>query len=449
MKRVATIAAVSLACVLLSAGHSSGVEFQIPRAMGPVISRNDLLVQYEYYVDKGGAIQTYVALFDGRNTIRLTPASAQTVAERTAAAISGGEKETPFSYDQGKGLYQVADGQRSLTITPDNGTPLTLVNADIDAFVRSCADAVSLSTTWVRDALKIEPEVAVRESTPEPAPSPAAEGGGAAEEGRLAAAVKRWIPASVMPYLNRAEETVTGTVADLYERDRLMTVVSGVLAALCVLLFFLNRRNKKNTYRMHLYGQDQIRGMELRREKEMADASSKVGDMSRQLQRIQKNNEEALAKLKDENAENAVIFADMVADMVKSREKAPESVYDVADALAERYGGSEAGEILRKAREKSKALVRNDKAAVCSDENERYRKAACSFITGAFDAKADRAAELVEEGKYAEGMGLLDGSFKEITSYGRALFSSEITKEYFEARQDELKALHVARNGTV
>lgn len=448
------ILAACVAAFPAAAGIAGAAEFIIPRAMGPVISRNDMLVQYEYYVDKAGTVQTFAALFDGKNTVRLTPASAQAIARKVGDVAAAGERESAFPYDQGKCLYQTANGQRSLLISPDSGGPVTLVNADIDAFARNFRDALELSTTWVGDALKIEPEIVTRNvPTPAEPASPLRPASPAAsaepqpqardEADSLLAPVRKWIPASVMPYLDRAENTVR----DLYARDKIMTVLSGVLGFLFLLFFFLNRRNKKNAVRIHEYGLLQMRELELQREKELAEASGRVGDMARQLQRIQRGHDDSLVKVKEDYAENAVVFADMIADLVRSRERAPEAVDEIEEALAKKYGGTDAGVALKAARDKSRALARDGRSATCSDGNERYRKAAAAFLTNVFDMRADRALSLVDQGRYQEGMTLLGDSLKEINSYGRALFHTEVVYDYYQAREDELKALRVVRDG--
>lgn len=423
-------------CLICSFVFSA--EFITPRAFGPVISRNDLLAQYEYYIDKAGQVQAYIALFDGKNSLRLSPEAAELIARQTAQAIAGDEQTRTFAFDRGNCSYQVSGTQRSLIITPaGDGLPVTLKNDDIDAFVKNCAAAQSLATTWMKDALKIEPASA---GSTEERSAPLEQVDEQWAEKLIPESVREYVPGSVVTFANRTKARVT----DLYEKDQIMTVSTGVLAALCLILFLLGRRHKKATVRVHEFGQEQLRRLDLQRQDELAAAASQMNEMNRQVRDAERGSEERVERIRRENMDNAVIFADTVAELVRMREGAPRPVADIVDSLAKRYGDSEAGKLLEQARERSGMLVEKHLAAQCSGEGgERHNRAACAFVTDMFSMKAEQAAALVHNGRYEDGVRYLRESAKEVNAYARALLHTELTEDYVEARVDELNALHV------
>lgn len=440
MKRPLLQVAASIFFLACTAFAIPAAEFITPRAFGPVISRNDLLAQYEYYIDKAGEVQAYIALFDGKNSLRLSPDAAELIARQTAQAIAGDEQAKTFAFDRGNCTYQVTGQQRNLIITPTgDGIPVTLKNGDIDAFIKNCAEAKTLATTWMRDALKIEPASQEQDSVP----------GAKVDEEEWAESIvpesiKRHVPASVMKYANKAKAGVT----DLYEKNQIMTVASGILAALCLILFFLGRRHKKAAYRVHEFGQEQLRRLDIQRQEELASAASQVNEMARQVRDAERGSEEQLEKIRRENTDNAVIFADTVAELIRMRENPPQPMDDLIGALAKRYGNTEPGALLQQARDRSRALAEKHLAAKCAEGSDRYGRAACAFITDMFNMKTDQAAALVNNGKYEDAQRYLQEAAKELNSYGRALLHTEITDEYVQSRVDELKALHLTHQSS-
>lgn len=422
-------------CITCITAFGNAVDFITPRAFGPVISRNDLLAQYEYYIDKAGTVQAYIALFDGKNSLRLSPEAAELIARQTAQAIAGDEQSRTFAFDRGNCTYQVSGTQRSLIITPTgDGIPVTLKNGDIDEFIKNCADAKTLATSWLRDALKIAPA-----PQPESVSSPQKADDGEWAESIIPESIKPYVPASVIEYANKAKAGVT----DLYEKDQIMTVSTGILAALCLLFFFLARRHKKNAYRVHAFGQEQLRRLDLQRQDELASAASQINEMAQQIRDAERGGEEQIEKVRRENTDNAVIFADTVAALVRMRETSPQPMSDLIDSLAKRYGNTEPGQVLQQARERSRSLAAKHLSAQCSEGSERYSRAACAFITDMFNMKTDQAAALVNNGQYENAQRYLQESAKELNSYGRALLHAELSDDYIQSRSDELKALHL------
>lgn len=477
MNRMAKLLMALALTVFSVADLSLSVEFIIPRALGPVISRADSLIQYEYYVDKGGEVKTFVAFFDGKGTVRLSPESTQELARETERAISGREQARTFTFDKGRAAYLVDGDKRSLVISPEGGTPVTLADEDIDGFVKNCRDASTVATTWVADALKLRPAgsgpsqgaVAAGQLSPwvpgEPMPAQApvtdrelslasTPAAGAAEPPAppfqsvaewIPDSVKEYVPPTVVEYADKAK----AEIERLYRREKWLTTICGALALLALLFFWGWRRNRRNALRLHEYGQQQIREAEKRRREEITAASSQVTDMSRQLEGIQKGHEEAMNRLREENKDNSVIFANTITELVKGRDSIAANVGDYVDELAKKYGATEPGKILQQARNKSRALVSGGQSAVCHDQNERYRKTAASFITDVFDMKADQAAALVNNGRFNDGMTFLGEAGKQLNAYGRSLFHTELSDDYLRAREDELKALAAAREAGV
>lgn len=462
MRRMGLVAALFVACFVSLVDSVGSVEFFVPRAIGPFITRSGLSAQYEYYVDNAGTIHTFVSVLDGPTTVRLSPASAQAIARETAAAVSGNERSKTISFDEGTCTYLSANNERTLTIAPTGGNPATLTNNDITVFINSCTEATTLATTWVPQALKLQPAAApaapVAPPVPEPAPAapvaPAAEQA-VAEDAPPPVTIRPWlektvpesvmgyVPKSALDYLDRGEQYVHTE----YKRNGALAIATAILALLCLIFFFRGRTHKKNAYRMHEYSQDQLQDLEKQYQKELSGASNRVNEMSRQIQDIEKKHQDALDHVKKGYAENSLIFANTIADIVKNREKTPVGVDQIVQDLASRYGTASPVKSLQDARVKSKGLIKIDRAAVCDDGDDRFRRSAASFLIDSFNTKVDQAAAMVNEGRGDEGIAFAQESAKELNSYGRALMHANLTDEYVNSRVDELKALQVARAG--
>jgi len=113
--------------------------------------------------------------------------------------------------------------------------------------------------------------------------------------------------------------------------------------------------------------------------------------------------------------------------------------YSLLDQLADDFGYTEAGDELKRAREKSRLLIKNRIAAKC-DYVEDYRKTtAVNFITDAFNGKVDSILSSVKQDNFGTLKQKIIDSFHLVNNLGKAFRNAVITGEYLESRLNELK----------
>ena len=113
--------------------------------------------------------------------------------------------------------------------------------------------------------------------------------------------------------------------------------------------------------------------------------------------------------------------------------------YSLLDQLADDFGYTEAGEELKKARERSRLMVKNHTAAKC-DYVEEYRKTtAIDFIIDAFNGKTDTILTLVKQDNFGVLKQKITDAYYLVNNLGKAFRNAVITPQYLDSRLDELK----------
>lgn len=111
----------------------------------------------------------------------------------------------------------------------------------------------------------------------------------------------------------------------------------------------------------------------------------------------------------------------------------------VLDELAEEYSHKEAGEQLKNARKKSRAMVKSRKAAECDYVENHRKEHAIKFAVDAFNGKVDTALSKVKHNNYGKIKQEIVDGFSLVNHSGQAFRNARITQEYLDARLDELK----------
>lgn len=109
------------------------------------------------------------------------------------------------------------------------------------------------------------------------------------------------------------------------------------------------------------------------------------------------------------------------------------------DELAAEFGYTEAGEELKKARERSRLMVRNDTAATCDYVEENRRETAIRFVLDAFNGKVDSILSRVKNDNAGKLEQELRDAFTIVNHNGMAFRNARINEEYLDARIEELK----------
>lgn len=113
--------------------------------------------------------------------------------------------------------------------------------------------------------------------------------------------------------------------------------------------------------------------------------------------------------------------------------------YNLLDQLADDFGYVDAGEELKKSRERSRLMIKNHTAAKC-DYVEEYRKnTAIDFITDAFNGKVDSILTLVKQDNYGILKQKIIDAYHLVNNLGKAFRNAVITQQYLDSRLDELK----------
>lgn len=113
--------------------------------------------------------------------------------------------------------------------------------------------------------------------------------------------------------------------------------------------------------------------------------------------------------------------------------------YSVLDGLAEEFGYTEAGQKLKDAREKTKALVNSGNASKCDYAENNRRTTAENFVLDAFNGKVDTILSLIKK----DNVGILERKIRDsyaiVNRLGTPFRNARITEIYLDARLDELK----------
>ena len=115
------------------------------------------------------------------------------------------------------------------------------------------------------------------------------------------------------------------------------------------------------------------------------------------------------------------------------------------DEVAEDFSYTEAGVELKKARERTRLMVRTATAAVC-DYVEAIRKTtAVNFVTDAFNGKVDTVLSGAKHDNYGTLAQQIKDAFALVNNLGKPFKEARITPEYLQARLDELRWFTVAQ----
>ena len=118
--------------------------------------------------------------------------------------------------------------------------------------------------------------------------------------------------------------------------------------------------------------------------------------------------------------------------------------YTLLDDLADEFGHAQAGAELKKARERTRLLVRSATAARC-DYVEAVRKTtAVNFVTDAFNGKVDTILASVKHDNYGTLAQQIKDAYALVNNLGKPFKDARITPDYLAARLDELRWATVA-----
>lgn len=115
------------------------------------------------------------------------------------------------------------------------------------------------------------------------------------------------------------------------------------------------------------------------------------------------------------------------------------------DDLAEEFGFTEAGQKLKAARERTRAMVKSETAANCDYVEANRRETAIRFVLDAFNGKVDTALADVKATNHGTLERKIRDAFALVNVNGEAFRNARIEPAYLDARLEELKWAVVAQ----
>ncbi|RKT37932.1 DUF4041 domain-containing protein [Thiocapsa rosea] len=112
--------------------------------------------------------------------------------------------------------------------------------------------------------------------------------------------------------------------------------------------------------------------------------------------------------------------------------------FGLLDELAETYGFDDSGRQLKAARERTSLMVEEQRAATCEYVEAKRRDTAERFVVDAFNGKVDTILSRVKTTNYGVLEQEIRDAFALVNQNGKAFRDARITREYLQARLDEL-----------
>jgi Meiotically Up-regulated Gene 113 (MUG113) protein/uncharacterized protein DUF4041 len=114
------------------------------------------------------------------------------------------------------------------------------------------------------------------------------------------------------------------------------------------------------------------------------------------------------------------------------------------DDLAEAFGHTEAGESLKHARERTRAMVKEGQAAACDYVETNRRETAIAFVIDAFNGKVDSVLARVKADNVGKLRQEVLDAFALVNLNGRAFRQARINQNYLGSRLEELRWAAIA-----
>lgn len=119
--------------------------------------------------------------------------------------------------------------------------------------------------------------------------------------------------------------------------------------------------------------------------------------------------------------------------------------YSLLDELAEDYSFTEAGAELKKARERTREMVKSGRAANCDYVEPHRKETAIRFVVDAFNGKVDSILSRTKADNFGTLQQAINDAFSLVNHNGAAFRGARITPEFLQARLEELRWAVVAQ----
>lgn len=113
--------------------------------------------------------------------------------------------------------------------------------------------------------------------------------------------------------------------------------------------------------------------------------------------------------------------------------------YSLLDKLAEDYSHTDAGNDLKRAREKTRSMIKSNSAALCDYVENHRKQTARDFVLDAFNGKVDSILSAVKNDNFGTLEQKVKDAFQTVNHNGTAFRNARISDLYLAARMEELK----------
>lgn len=115
--------------------------------------------------------------------------------------------------------------------------------------------------------------------------------------------------------------------------------------------------------------------------------------------------------------------------------------YGLLDELAEMYAFKDAGQELKRARDRTKLMVTSERAATCDYVEKHRATTAINFVIDAFNGKVDSIISRSKTDNFGKLEAEIRDAFALVNHNGTAFRNARISDEYLQARIEELNWL--------
>ncbi len=196
--------------------------------------------------------------------------------------------------------------------------------------------------------------------------------------------------------------------------------------------------------------QHKARDSTLRAEREAAEIRARA-QASVETSKVSASAIVAEAQVRAEQIAGNALRALEDVDQLRREAKAIESVikgygndyilpaHSLLDDLAEELGHAEAGEKLKKARERTRKMIKDDSAGNCDYAEVNRRDTAVAFVVDAFNGKVDSILSRVKSTNAGTLQQEIRDAFTLVNKNGAAFRNARIVITYLDSRLEELK----------
>lgn len=113
--------------------------------------------------------------------------------------------------------------------------------------------------------------------------------------------------------------------------------------------------------------------------------------------------------------------------------------FSLLDELADEFGFEEGGQKLKAARDRTRRLIKEGRAAACDYVEPNRKETAIAFVADAFNGKVDTILSGVRRDNFGTLQQKVNDAYALVNHLGEAFRNARITEEYRDARLDELR----------